>query len=121
MGLNAGAEDTPISARSRPQYHYFYGSTDTGEDMAEGSAEQEQDSLIGEELVPTDHEGDTPNSSERDLQHLIITNGNGATKTWFASNTQTMNNSGLGRIFAIMGLATGMGILLVLLFDIGGL
>jgi endoglucanase Acf2 len=33
------------------------------------------DSLFGEELVPTDREDEPPTSSERDLPHLIITNG----------------------------------------------
>ena len=71
-------EGTPLSGRSRPQYHYLYGSTSAGEattEDIEGVNDQEQDSLIGETLVLTDDEHNAPNGSEQELQHVLITNG----------------------------------------------
>lgn len=113
-------EEVSLAARARPQYHYFYGSTtdQASEDGATlGTAEQEQESLIGEELVSTDHEGEehTPNSSEHDLQHLVITNGNSGYKYSSVHGGAPLWN-GLGRIVVIIGLAIGMGVLLVILF-----
>lgn len=70
----------------RPQYHYFYGSTDdvsiSAADAATTSgstAGHEHESLIGESLVPTDNEEEGPGISNReyDLQHVLISNGNG--------------------------------------------
>jgi hypothetical protein len=112
------SESGALSARSRPQYHYFYGSTDAdGVPEDAGGNDQEQDSLIGEELVPTDHEGDTPNSSERDLQHVLITNGD-STKPWFfrprSSDERGGNSYGLGRMLAIIVLAIGLSSLLIM-------
>jgi endoglucanase Acf2 len=65
-----------LSSRSRPQYHYFYGSTETdGADAhTDATNEGDQDTLFGEELVPTDHEEEIPQYSERDIPHLLITN-----------------------------------------------
>jgi endoglucanase Acf2 len=115
MGQNEHNEGA-LSARSRPQYHYFYGSTDNA--ITEGTSnEQEQESLIGEELVATDHEEDTPNSSEHDLQHLLITNGN-STKPWFfGSHSRDQSNIqyGVGRILGIILLALAASTFLIVL------
>ena len=73
-------------SRSRPQYHYLYGSTDVSTDVPSapspstvGSPGGENDLLLGEGLILTDTEEETPNTSEEDLQQLIVTvtNGNG--------------------------------------------
>jgi endoglucanase Acf2 len=68
------------------QYHYLYGSTDTGTTSSLClSVATDQDSLVGESLVPTDLD-EAPNDT--DSQHLLIVttngynankNGNGAT------------------------------------------
>lgn len=71
-------ETTPI--RSRPQYHYFYGSTNGSRgDLSESSAAgTDTDTvLLGECLVQTDNEEETPNSSAQDLRHLVVTKRNG--------------------------------------------
>lgn len=69
-------EAVSLSARSRPQYHYFYGSTEGGDNIGNEIPDiDNEDSLFGEELVPTDREDEPPANSERDLPHLIITNG----------------------------------------------
>lgn len=68
--------------RSRPQYHYLYGSTDVTESTPPpreriGSPGGD-DPLLGEGLVLTDNEDDhtvTPNTSEQDLQQVVVTNG----------------------------------------------
>ena len=74
--------------RSRPRYHYLYGSTEVDESAAPstsratvGSPTGADDPLLGEGLVLTDGEDDnmTPNTSEQDLQQIVVTNGtNGA-------------------------------------------
>lgn len=72
----------------RPQYHYFYGSID--EDL-EGSSQRErtsaqattsvatdQDSLVGESLIPTDNEEEaTPRNGNQDLLQLLMTSEKG--------------------------------------------
>jgi endoglucanase Acf2 len=69
-------EAVSLSARSRPQYHYFYGSTEVADNIRGEIPEADHDdSLFGEELVATDHEDELPTTSERDLPYLIITNG----------------------------------------------
>jgi len=70
-------DTTPI--RPRPQYHYFYGSTDNqASDTPESSvAGTDADPLLGESLVPTDNEGETPTNSAQDLRQLFITTTNG--------------------------------------------
>jgi Glycosyl hydrolase family 81 N-terminal domain len=71
-------ETAPI--RSRPQYHYFYGSTNASAgDVSESSvAGTDADTiLLGECLVQTDNEEETPNSSAQDLRHLVVTTKNG--------------------------------------------
>lgn len=75
-----GPQTTPTSGsgrkdgQSRPQYHYFYGSTD---EIPLSPQISESEILFGESLVPTDNEEEMPNSSARDLQQLVVTNGNG--------------------------------------------
>ena len=75
----------------RPQYHFFYGSTDTDKDSStadlnnsntgdnhshrSSSIANEQESLFGESLVPTDNEEEAPNSSDFDFQQVLISNG----------------------------------------------
>ena len=109
--MSENNEVESLSARSRPQYHYFYGSTDSAADSITEGQEQEQDSLLGEALLSTDHEEDapTPKNSENDFQHLLITNGD-STKPWFlGSRTQERANShGLGRVLFLILLAAGM-------------
>ena len=105
MSSNEYQDRDSLSSRSRPQYHYFYGSTDdVADSIAEGN-EQEQDSLIGEELLPTDHEEDTPTHIEHDFQHLLITNGD-SSKAWFGGSRpqpqQENNSHGLGRAFLLV-------------------
>jgi hypothetical protein len=115
MGQEENDEVASLSARSRPQYHYFYGSTDNGADSV-ATNEQEQESLIGEELVATDHEEDTPPSSEHDLQHLLITNGNSSKPWFFRAPTQHRSGSpGLYRTMVIILLAAAFSTFLVFL------
>ncbi|CAB9512842.1 Endo-1,3(4)-beta-glucanase [Seminavis robusta] len=65
-------EQEPVTRR--PQYHFFYGSTD--DTRSSTNTQQEQESLLlGESLVPTDNEEEAPNSSDYDLQHVLISNG----------------------------------------------
>jgi len=68
--------------RSRPQYHYLYGSTDVDDSTPPptatiGSPGGTDDPLLGEGLILTDNEDDntTPNTSEQDLQQIVVTNG----------------------------------------------
>jgi hypothetical protein len=71
--------------RSRPQYHYLYGSNDVAVSTAPptatiGSPGGTDDPLLGEGLILTDGEDDntcTPNTSDQDLQQLVVTNGDG--------------------------------------------
>lgn len=65
--------------RPRQQYHFLYGSLDDRvRTTGAASPTGDQDSLVGESLVPTDNEQDvTPTTSEQDFQQLIMTNGNG--------------------------------------------
>lgn len=69
----------------RPQYHFFYGSTDDNQSRSTTvdhdirSSINEQESLLGENLVPTDNEEEPPvNNSDFDLQHVLISNGSGS-------------------------------------------
>jgi hypothetical protein len=73
-------EGEPIARTTRPQYHFFYGSTDDGSGAAAAGAQHEQESLIGESLVPTDNEEEQPNSNDFDLQHVLISNGDGGVR-----------------------------------------
>jgi len=67
--------------RSRPQYHYLYGSTDLQESapppITRIGSPGGDDPLVGEGLILTDNEDDitTPNTSEQDLQQIMFTNG----------------------------------------------
>ena len=89
---NGHHEGEPIIRPTLPQYHYFYGSTGDEEDNDDSnnshhataetptnstSVANEQESLIGESLVLTDNEEEPPNNNEFDLQHVLISNGNG--------------------------------------------
>jgi hypothetical protein len=68
--------DPKRSSRSRPQYHYLYGSTDlTSPASTIGSPTQDHEALLGEGLILTDNEEDTPNASSQDLQQIVVTNG----------------------------------------------
>ena len=71
--------------KEKPQYYYFYGSTedatsDTKQRPSAGPASptNDQDSLVGEALVPTDNELEdesAPASSAGDLPHVLLTKG----------------------------------------------
>jgi hypothetical protein len=121
-------ETVGLTPKSRPQYHYFYGSTD-GDDTANNGSEgvsssnnnpdQEQDSLIGEELVSTDHEEDgapTPSQSEKDLEHLVITNNNGTRRRWWNRSPGQTGPGGVARLVLVLALALLMSTVLVVLF-----
>lgn len=76
--------------KPRPQYHYFYGSTvDTVEDESSvpsprmrhntSAVSAEGDSLVGEALLLTDNEEETPRKRyETDYQQLLLSHENGA-------------------------------------------
>jgi Glycosyl hydrolase family 81 N-terminal domain len=74
-------EREPVARPIRPQYHFFYGSTedtDTNDhERSRASTNTEQESLIGESLVLTDNEEEAPSSRKYDLQHVLISSGNG--------------------------------------------
>jgi hypothetical protein len=111
MGQNENHEGESLSARSRPQYHYFYGGTDNAADSVTEGHEQEQESLIGEELVPTDHEEDTTTLtySEHDFQHLLITNGDSSKPWLFGPRPHNRANShGLCRTLLLILLAAAI-------------
>lgn len=95
----------------RPQYHYFYGSTDSGADNVTVNTNEthEQDSLIGEVLVPTDNEEEIVTNGEHDLQHLLIGDGD-STKYRFSSlqPIEKEGASGLGRALIILLLVASM-------------
>lgn len=74
------------------QYYYFYGSTSEGSNGGPQKGENESapprlapsspavtesDSLIGEGLVSTDNEDDTPMNSDADFQQLLVSHGKG--------------------------------------------
>ena len=115
--LNGDKDNAKAKRRGPRQYHYVYGSIlpdDGGDDennhndisldtAGEGAITSDQDSLIGESLIPTDDEGGGMSSQQADFPHLLLTsNGrrprllsknlpgpNGATsrkrnKQWFA-------------------------------------
>jgi endoglucanase Acf2 len=80
MAMKINQEETP--PRQRPQYHYFYGSTETSTtgtppDNPSLSTSTDLDSLVGEALLPTDNEGDddTTKILDSDLQQTLMTNG----------------------------------------------
>lgn len=111
MGREKNREEGSMSTRSRPQYHYFYGATDSAADSVAESHEQEQESLIGEVLVSTDNEEETPTNSAQDFQHLLITNGD-SSKWLFGPSPQDRRNSiGLGRTVLLILLVAAMSLL----------
>lgn len=99
---------------SRPQYHYFYGSTansvaDSLSLTVNTNDTSEQDSLLGEILVPTDNEDDGTLGSEQDLQHLLASNGQTRSVDWFSSGrSQEPKQNG-----ALAGLGTACILLLL--------
>jgi endoglucanase Acf2 len=114
MGQHQAQDDVALNARARPQYHYFYGSTGTGTEngaeVADGGTEEEQGSLIGEGLVMTDNEDETPRNSEHELPHSVITEG------WWRKSEGRPTSGGAGRTFVIIALALAMSTFLVVLF-----
>jgi endoglucanase Acf2 len=114
MGQHQAQEDVSLTARARPQYHYFYGSTENGVEATDGGTEEEQGSLIGEGLVMTDNDEETTRTSEHDLPHLVITKG------WCKSEAQPTSvgptSVGVRRTFVIIALALAMSTFLVVLF-----
>lgn len=88
--ISDAAAATASSGRPmKQQYHFFYGSTGDGDaDATDASSRShmtgslshqqgEQESLIGESLVPTDNEEEPPtaNANDYDLQHVLISSG----------------------------------------------
>ncbi|EEC47218.1 predicted protein [Phaeodactylum tricornutum CCAP 1055/1] len=79
--------ETPDSksgaANQRPQYHYFYGSIDDQSQVNRRenavSVPTDQDSLVGESLLPTDNEQDDDRSkiAKQDFQQIVMSNVNG--------------------------------------------
>lgn len=71
-------ERNSLRAKERPQYYYVYGSVE-GDDQVEPNDHDPEleDSLLGEQLVTTDHEDEVPsrNGNERDVPHVVITGG----------------------------------------------
>mmetsp|Transcript_8762 Transcript_8762/g.20974 ORF Transcript_8762/g.20974 Transcript_8762/m.20974 type:complete len:963 (-) Transcript_8762:53-2941(-) len=69
-------ERAALTDNSRPQYYYVYGSVE-GDDHEEPEDHDPEleDSLFGEQLVTTDHEDEVPSRDERDVPHVVITNG----------------------------------------------
>eukprot|EP00977_Amphora_coffeiformis_P025017 scaffold17996_cov194-Amphora_coffeaeformis.AAC.3 len=100
--------------RSRTQYHYVYGSiipenvTDNDDDTdllmlddrsIDAAPTSDQDSLIGESLIPTDNEDEGfagGLGSESDFQHLLMTNGNHTTSLQKLPLLPTKNGGGGG-------------------------
>ena len=117
----SSGELTSLSGRSRPQYNYFYGSTaDASTDVLTVTTNdtQEQESLIGEILVPTDNEEETPPDGQHDLQHLLMTNGQSMKSPWLLGLSFGRNGSignGLGRVLLILFLAASVSTFFILL------
>jgi hypothetical protein len=111
MGQHQAQEDVALTARARPQYHYFYGSTENGVEATDGGTEEEQGSLIGEGLVLTDNDDETTRTiSELDLPHLVITKG------WWRKSEGQPTSAGVRRTSVIIALALAMSTFLVVLF-----
>ncbi|CAJ1899287.1 unnamed protein product [Cylindrotheca closterium] len=69
-------ERVALAPNSRPQYYYVYGSVEGDDHVEPGDHDPElEDSLFGEQLITTDHEDEVPARDERDIPHLVITNG----------------------------------------------
>eukprot|EP00934_Nitzschia_sp_Nitz4_P000469 Nitzschia sp. Nitz4//scaffold64_size103689//29119//32314//NITZ4_004428-RA/size103689-snap-gene-0.127-mRNA-1//-1//CDS//3329556106//469//frame0 len=113
--------------QARPQYHYFYGSTPQPGDASTvlTNDTNEQDSLVGEILVPTDNE-DEPSlaSGGLHIQHVLVSNGSTGTG-WFSSGRAQLQGeqekpsnsfmSALGVAFIVLLLAAPVVVFLVLL------
>ena len=61
------------SPRTRPQFNYFYGSTTSTATSPSMNNTDDADSLVGEELVTTDNEGESTTADEREF---FISNDN---------------------------------------------
>ena len=112
MSNNPHPESASSGRPMRPQYHFFYGSTDSSSnnnnnnnddsqsrssmaDHRSSSVTNEQESLLGESLVPTDNEEEPPNSTDFDLQHVLISNGNnGGMRHVVGGGITTRNGTG---------------------------
>ena len=70
---NTYDEKEPLAAsyqRSpRPQFNYFYGSTSAVTSTPESLINDEQDSLVGEQLINTDNECDLPTNGDDDSSY----------------------------------------------------
>ena len=99
------SETVALSGRPRRQYNYFYGSTSDVNDSFT-VATNDTHSLIGEALVATDNEEDTPNSSRHELRHISISKHKPGLP-WFRMGG-TSGGSGLGRVLLILLLAAAV-------------
>lgn len=95
---NANGKKTSASPQQQDrkhgrQYYYFYGSTSESsgqggshkdnnansrmEPISPTAMTNETDSLVGESLIPTDNEDETPKNSENDYRQLLVSHPNG--------------------------------------------
>jgi len=91
---NANGKKTTASPQQHGrQYYYFYGSTSESSGQGGGyrngnnngrmeptsptTMTNETDSLVGESLIPTDNEDETPKNSESDYRQLLVSHPNG--------------------------------------------
>lgn len=107
----------------KPQYHYFYGSTDETEPLVDDEHEprsplggdDQEASLAGEELIQTDNEEEVEISGQKaDLQHLIVTNKNGGVHPMFG-NGSDMRARNIFEVCSLDRLRDGHPLLLVFL------
>lgn len=117
-GIISNSSPKPKMARS--QFHYFYGSTSDSSAAAmtlspKGGGEEagdltnttnEQDSLIGEELVSTDNEGD---------ETLGLINGGGIVRSSNGPHIHPPHTCGIGSVALFLLVAGGMAVASVLL------
>lgn len=82
-----------------PQYHYFYGSTEDRSTARAGpmspSLATDQDSLVGESLLPTDTDEDVQANASSDLPHVVLMKGN-EVQPLVAAGTSRVNGSSNG-------------------------
>ncbi|EEC47217.1 endo-1,3-beta-glucosidase [Phaeodactylum tricornutum CCAP 1055/1] len=105
--------ETPDSksgaANQRPQYHYFYGSIDDQSQVNRRenavSVPTDQDSLVGESLLPTDNEQDDDRSkiAKQDFQQIVMSNVNGV-RPIDSSRSERMEPKSCLRFFSINNL-----------------
>lgn len=94
------SETAPLSGRPRRQYHYFYGSTADANNDSLTVATNDTNSLIGEALVATDNEEETPNNSESNLRRMSRAKKNPGLP-WLGVQGAEAGN-GLGRVLLIL-------------------